>query len=91
MDLNSLSTQEALDRISRHCPEALYVYLQCANRADEDGTVYFTQEQIEVELSEDYIPFRSLIKKLARENLLEWHPVADGFSVTLMDDDYDGE
>lgn len=36
-------------------------------------------------MSEEFRPFRSNIKKLARENLLEWHPFDGGIAVTLVD------
>lgn len=85
MDIYAITSQEILDRISRHCPEALSAYLQCINRADQDGHVFFAKSTIEVDMSEDFRPFRNNIKKLARENLLEWHPFDNGISVTLAD------
>lgn len=85
MDLYTLTTQEVLERISRHCPEALSTYLQCINRADKNGDILFTKQLIEVDMSQDLRTFRNNIKKLARENLLEWHPFADGIAVTLVD------
>ena len=90
MDLYAITTQEVLDRISRHCPDALSVYLHCINRADNDGSVYFSRTRVEVDMSEVWHSFRNKIKKLARENLLEWHPLDDGISVTLADL-HDGE
>ena len=83
MDIYSVTTQEILERISRHCPEALSAYLQCLNRANNEGTIFFSRELIEVGMSEEWREFRSNIKKLARENLLEWHPFDGGLSVTL--------
>lgn len=85
MDIYAVTSQEILERISRHCPEALGAYLQCLNRADNKGTSFFSKEMVEVEMSDDWRPFRNNIKKLARENLLEWHPFDDGISVTLAD------
>jgi hypothetical protein len=85
MDIYAVTSQEILERISRHCPEALSTYLQCINRADKNGTFFFSRSMIEVDLSEDFRPFRQNIKKLARENLLEWHPFSDGISITLVD------
>lgn len=85
MDLYAITTQEVLERISRHCPESLGIYLQCINRADEHGTSYFTKEMVEVAMSDDWRSFRNNVKKLARENLLEWHPFNDGISITLAD------
>ncbi len=89
MDLYAITTQEILDRISRHCPEALSAYLQCINRANSEGNVFFSRELVEVNMSEDWHPFKNKIKKLARENLLEWHPFNDGISVTLAAVDVD--
>lgn len=83
MNFFSLTSQETLDRISRHCPEALSTYLQCLNKADSDGTFFFSRHHIEVEMSEDIRSFRQNVKKLARENLLEWHPFDSGISITL--------
>lgn len=83
MDLYTITTQEVLDRISRHCPEALSAYLHCINRADSDGTVFFSRSIVEIDMSEGWAKFRNHIKKLAIEDLLEWHPFNNGISVTL--------
>jgi hypothetical protein len=85
MDIHAITTQEVLERISRHCPEALSTYFQCINRAGKDGLVFFTKDLVEVDLSENWRPFQNNIKKLARENLLEWHPFDKGISVTLAE------
>jgi hypothetical protein len=85
MDLYAVTSQEVLDKISRHCPESLSAYLQCINRADKEGNVFFSRDLVEITMSEEFRPFRNNIKKLARENLLEWHPFNDGISVTLAD------
>lgn len=85
MDLYSLDTSEVLERISRHCPSSLSTYLHCLHRADGQGRVYFTRNDIEITMSESYAIFRNNIKKLARENLLEWHPLDGGIAVTLAD------
>ena len=90
MDSYIHTDQEVLDKISRHCPEALSTYIQCLNRADEKGDIFFSKKMIEVDMSEVFHTFRNNIKKLARENLLEWHPFNDGISVTLADS-YDHE
>ncbi len=87
MDIYAVTTQEVLERISRHCPDALSAYLQCINRANQEGTVFFSKDLVEIDMSEEWRPFRSKIKKLAREILLEWHPFNDGISVTLADPD----
>ncbi len=79
----ALTSQEVLERISRHCPEAMSAYLQCLNRANAEGLVFFSRTLIEIDMSEDFRAFRNNIKKLARENLLEWHPIDNGISVTL--------
>lgn len=89
MDLYTITSQEILDRISRHCPEALCTYLQCINRADEDGQIYITRQLVEVDMSDRWAKFRNHIKKLALENLLEWHPLDKGISVTLAAVDED--
>jgi hypothetical protein len=85
MDLYAITSQEILERISRHCPEALSTYLQCINRADSNGSIYFSKSLVEIDMSEKWAKFRNRIKKLALENLLEWHPFNDGISVTLVD------
>jgi hypothetical protein len=84
MDFNSITSQELLDRISRHCPSSLSTYLQCINRCDSEGTVVFSKDLVENDMSETFLTFKNRIKKLALENLLEWHFTADGsISVTL--------
>lgn len=89
MDLYAITSQEVLERISRHCPEALATYLQCLNRADDKGQIHFPRSLIEIDMSEDFRVFRNNIKKLARENLLEWHPLDNGISIimALIDED----
>ena len=83
MEFYTLTTQEILERISRHCPEALSNYLQCINRANSNGSIHFSKEMVDIDMSEDWRTFRNNIKKLARENLLEWHPLDNGIAVTL--------
>ncbi len=87
MNIHSMDTQQVLDQISRHCPDALSAYLQCVNRANTEGTVFFSQDLVNVDMSEDWHPFKNKIKKLAREGLLEWHPFDGGISVTLANID----
>jgi hypothetical protein len=89
MDIHSITSQEILERISRHCPEALSAYLQCINRADSEGVIYFSRMMIEVEMSENLHTFRNNIKKLARESLLEWQPFDGGISVQLAEQDHE--
>ena len=89
MDLYAVTTQEILDKISRHCPDALSAYLNCINRANEDGTVFFTRDLVEIYMSENWHSFKNKIKKLAREDLLEWHPFNDGISITLAEIEHD--
>lgn len=85
MDIYAVTTQEILERISRHCPEALSAYIQCLNRADNEGKIFFSRTMVDVDMSDDWRLFRNNIKKLARENLLEWHPIDKGIHVTLAD------
>lgn len=82
-----LATTEILFRIGRHCPEALTTYMHCDIRSNNSGTVVFTKNEIDEEMSEEYQTFKSNVKKLAREDLLEWHPFGkDGsLSITLVD------
>lgn len=90
MDLYADSSQEILERISRHCPEALCIYLQCLNRADAKGCIFFSREKVEVDMSECWRKFQNNIKKLALENLLEWHPFDGGIAVTIAQYEDDG-
>ncbi len=83
MDLYAIASQEALDRISRHCPTALSAYIQCLNRANKAGTVVFSRAMVNIDMSLGWTKFRNDIKKLALENLLEWHPTEKGISITL--------
>jgi hypothetical protein len=89
MDLYAIDSQIVLERISRHCPQALATYLQCINRADKDGTVFFSKELVEIDMSESWSKFKNRIKQLAREDLLEWHPFNKGISITLAGSDAD--
>lgn len=80
----NITTQEVLERISRHCPEALSTYFNCLNRCStKDGSVFFSKELVDVDMSEEWKEFRKNVKKLALENLLEWHPFNGGISITL--------
>lgn len=83
MDLYTITTQETLERISRHCPDSLFAYLQCLNRANDDGEVFFSKRMVEIDMSHGWAKFKNQIKKLALENLLEWHPFNEGISITL--------
>jgi hypothetical protein len=85
MDIYAVTSQEILERLSRHCPEALSTYFQCINRAGKDGQVFFSKSLVDVDMSENWRTFRNNIKKLARENLIEWHPFDKGIAVTLAD------
>lgn len=85
MDLYHITSQEVLERLSRHCPEAISTYLQCVNRADKNGEVFFSRYMIEVDISDEFRTFRTNIKKLARENLLSWMPLDNGISISLVD------
>lgn len=87
MNLFSPSIQHVLEKISRHCPGSLYIYLQCLNRADNDGKVMFTKQMVEIDMSEGWTKFRNQIKKLALENLLEWYPFGDTITITLAEID----
>ena len=85
----NITSQEVLEKISRHCPESLTVYLQCLNRADDSGTIFFSRSLVEIDMSENWTKFRNKIKKLDLENILEWHPFNEGISVTLAEIDED--
>ena len=87
MDLYAITSQEVLDRISRHCPQCLSTYLQCINRADNEGNAFFTRSLVEIDMSEGWTKFKNNIKKLALENLLEWHPFNGGISINLAAQD----
>lgn len=89
MDLHAITSQEILDRISRHCPGSLSTYLQVINRANNSGEVQFTRKEVEFDMSETWTKFRNNLKKLALENLLEWHPVQNGLHVILAADHAD--
>ena len=89
MDLYTITSQEILDRISRHCPQALSAYLACINNADGEGIVFFSREKVNIDMSLGWAKFKNQIKKLALENLLEWHPFNNGISVTLAANDAD--
>lgn len=83
MDIHAITTQQILERISRHCPEAMTVYMHVLNRADSNGECHFTKEMIDIEMSEEFRVFRSGLKKLAREEILEWSPTKTGINVIL--------
>ncbi len=85
MDIYAVTSQDILDRISRHCPESMSTYLQCINRVNSDGTVVFSKDMVEVDMSVGWTKFKNQIRKLSLENLLEWHPFDGGISVTLVD------
>jgi hypothetical protein len=89
MDLYAITSQEVLERISRHCPESLSVYLHCINRADSEGSIFLTPDNVKIDMSESWTKFKNQIKKLALENLLEWHPFDNGIAITLaaLDED----
>lgn len=83
--MNEITSQEILERISRHCPSALSAYLNCINRANPEGKFFFSRNLIEEEMSESFTKFKNNLKALAKENLLEWHTKGDGLMVILAD------
>lgn len=83
MDLFAVTSQEILERVSKHCPDALGTYLQCLNRCDQEGSCFFSKSLVTIDMSESWAKFRNHVKALAREHLLEWHPLDNGISVTL--------
>jgi len=83
MDLYTITTQQILERIARHCPNSLPIYLHCINRADEKGYIFFDRKMVEIDMSEGWTKFKNHVKKLALEDLLEWHPFNGGIAVTL--------
>lgn len=85
MDYCRPPMQEVLEKISRHCPAALSAYLQCLNRADDKGEIFFDRQMVEVLMSEEWEKFRRHIKMLAKENLLMWTPINRGIHVTLAE------
>ena len=91
MDFTEYDKQEILDRISRHCPEAMCVYLHCYNRMDMAGHVILTRKQIEEELCETWTCFKNNLKKLSRENLLTWatNVKKDHIKIIMASVDYD--
>lgn len=89
MDYHTITTQEVLERISRHCPSSLSTYLQVINHVDDTGQVVFSRKDIEYDMSETWTRFRNNLKKLALENLLEWHPVDGGIAVIMADNHED--
>jgi len=84
MDIYAITSQYILDRISRHCPECMSVYLHCINRANSDGSVVFSKDMVETDMSLNWTKFKNQIRKLSLENLIEWHPFDKGISVTLV-------
>lgn len=84
MDIYTISTQQNLDLVSRHCPRALSTYTICICHADDDGRAFFSKKTITEELSESYVKFKNNIRKLALEFLLEWHENEAGISITLV-------
>lgn len=84
-DLNTAESREVLERISLHCPESLHIYLQCINRVNGSSSIYFSRKEIEEDLSLSWIKFVGSIKKLALENVLEWHFFDKGIYITLAE------
>lgn len=84
MDIYDTHQQEVIERISRHCPEALGAYFICVNHANK-GRAYFSKSMVSIDMSQGWTRFRNNIKKLALENVLEWHPIDGGISITLAD------
>lgn len=78
--------QEILERISRHCPEALTIYIQCLNRA-KNNEVELTHEIIDCQMSETACFVKNCLKKLAKENVLNWIYEKGIFYVSLANDE----
>lgn len=87
MDIYAVTSQDILDRISRHCPECMSTYLQCINRVNSEHNVFFSRTMVEDDMSLGWTKFKNQIRKLSVENLLEWHSFNGGISVTLVGHD----
>lgn len=85
MDIHALTTSDILDRIARHCPEAMTTYLHCLHHIDVDGRHFFSRQEIEEDMSEEFRVFKNHVKKLSREGLLEWHPIDNGIHIALIE------
>lgn len=86
MDRFSFTSHELLDRLSRHCPEAISAYLHCISRANDEGKVVFERQQVSENMCESWIKFRNHIRKLALEGVLEYHLLEEYLHVTLAID-----
>lgn len=90
MNMYAIMSEEVMEKIAKHCPKAMWTYMQCMVRADKDGNVFFSRADVDVDLSESWTIFKGNIKKLALENLLEWHPIDGGIAITMAPvDDYE--
>lgn len=85
MDIHAITSSDVLDRIARHCPAAMTTYLHCLHRVDDDMRYHFDKKTVEEDLSEDWRVFKNHIKKLSRENLLEWHAIDNGILINLLE------
>lgn len=83
MDFYCYTSQETLERLSRHCPRAISTYIVCLNHQDEDGELYLPKLDINEKLSCSYTKFKNDLKSLARENVLAWREVDKGVRISV--------
>lgn len=87
MDLSAITTHQTLDKISKHCPRAITTYLTIIGEVDENNQAFFSRRQVVFDMNESWTIFKNNVRALASENLLEWHEIDDGISITLYPDE----
>jgi len=83
LDIYTILTYEILDKIARNCPRALCSYMHIVTRANSDGNVMFSQQQITDDFSESFTKFRNDLRSLTRQNLIEWHQMKNVIRIQL--------
>lgn len=76
---------------AKNCPSAVYTYINLWRDQDSDHRIFRTRHQIRDEHSESWTCFLNNIRKLAREDLLEWTFSKDEDSVIIIMAEYEYE
>ncbi len=74
---------EYLFFVAKNCPSAVYTYLNLWKSQDSSHRLFITRNQIRDEESESWTCFVNNLRKLSKQDLLEWKFSKDGESVVI--------
>ena len=74
---------------AKHCPSAVYTYINLWRTQDSEHRIFCTRNLIRDEESESWTCFVNNLRKLAKQDLLEWKFSKDENSVVILMAEYE--